>query len=545
MKIAIGNKIKEIFSGVENNFKGGLLLWAVSFLSIITVRLSGEVLILGIPKQNTEEFVAFFVHTLLFFLMTYLVFLVYLRVFTKKEWLKLTSVLLWGFWLIIFPPIIDKIVFGGRKTWSFYVFDGIDGLIEKFFTFFGDNLMMGITLGTRVMIFAVLVLLAFYYFYNKRSWIKTIFFLVGAYIIFFILASLPSFIVLIREFFVGGNIFEVNYGDVAKIFLTPVDYFSYQNQHFNSFMAHKLALFYIPIIIIQLLAVTWMLNKDKFLALIKNIRFPQVFFNFGLFFIGLGLAVFYFPENFDPGLFPALAVLNLLISIFFIWLFSVVVNDIYDIGIDKITNQERPLVKGVLEVWEYIQFGVMFLFIALIGSLIVGVKFFLLICVYALITWIYSSPPFRFKKFFPVASIFSAFASIIFLLMGYVLVSKNQELVNFPWKVFWLLVFAYVAVIPIKDFKDIKGDRKQGIKTLPVLLGENNTRLLMAVLVFLCYFLSVYVINEPGLFWPAVVFGGVSFWKIAGGKKLSGLINWWLLGLVFCYGLFVVYYIFF
>ena len=530
---------------LENGFNGGIFLWFFSFLSIIITRLIIEEILLGFPNQTPEEFLFFFLHTFLFFLLSYFAFLFYLKITIKRDYFKIASVLLWSFWVIIFPPVIDKIYFGEKKVWSFYIFDGLKGLWDKFFLFFGKDLSIGITLGTRVEVVLALIFLSFYFFYYKKSFIKTIFFALGVYFLFFILASLPSWIVLFLAIFNDKNVLDVTYNEVSAIFLSPTRYFFYEDKSFISFMAHKLSLFYTLMIFMELLIFQFYSKKEKFLAIFKNIRFPQMIFNWGLLLIGLGLGFFYFPQNFKIDLFQSLIILNLLLIVLFAWLNSVIVNDIFDLDIDKMTNKERPLIKGIFNQQEYNEIGLIFLLISLICSLVVGFKVFFVVIVYVFLTWIYSAYPFRFKRFFPISLIIASFSSLLFLLIGYISVSQDQSLIDFPWKIGIFLFFVYSLILAVKDFKDIESDGKFGVKTLPVLLGEEKARFLLAILVFVFYFSSVFVVREKDLFFPAILFGGISFWKIIDKKTITAKLNWWLLGLVFLYGLFVLSFIFY
>lgn len=541
----MSDKLRKIIDFLENSFQGGLMVWFFSFLTIIATRLIIEGLMLGFPDQTLEEFLAFSLHTFLFFLLSYLIFLIYLQITVKRGFIKTASVLLWCFWVVIFPPIIDKIYFGDKKVWSFYVFDGIKGLFDKFFSFFGEDLTIGITLGTRVEVVLALIFLCIYFFYYKKNWFKTILFTLGVYILFFILGSLPSLFVLIGVIFSGKNILSVSYNEVAAVFLTPTRYFSYEDKSFVSFMAHKLSFFYTLIIFIQLVFIQFLSNKAKFIAIFKNTRFPQMVFNWGLFLIGLSLGFFYFPQYFKWELFQTLAILNLLIAVLFAWLNSVVVNDVFDLDIDKMTNADRPLVKGIFNEKGYYEYGFVFLIIAFISSLVVGLKPFILIIVYALLTWVYSASPFRIKRFFPLSLIIASFSSLLFLFMGYVLVSEGQSLIVFPWRIAGFLFVVYCLVLSAKDFKDIESDGKFGVKTFPVLMGEEKARTVLAVAILIFYLLSVFVINESRLFVPALLFGGISFWKTINKKVITAELNWWLLGLVSLYGLFVLSFIFY
>lgn len=534
-------KIIKYFEDTPLTFKS----WVLAFGAIITVRVFLESLTFTLSSRSLENFIALFIHTLLFFLLSYVFFLLYLKFLIGEKIRKIANVLIWGFWIIIFPPLIDKVIFKNQDFWSFYIFDGIPGLVKRFFLFFGENPQMGITYGTRIEILLALVFLGTYFYYKKRKIKDVILGVVGAYLIFYILGVFPSLITFIIEFFKGNNIFYLFSADVAKIFISPFSFFSFETKAIETYLALRLSFIYCLLLFLVLLGWQNFLNKEKFKALIKNIRYPQMFFNFGIFFIGIGLGWFYFPDNFKLNFFSVLVVLNLMLAIFSAWFFSVFINDINDQRIDKKTNQERPLIKKVFSTEEYQNYSLIFLFFALAASLLVGVKFFLLIIVYLFLTWAYSAYPFRLKRVVVIASLVSALASLIFLFMGFILISNQQNLNNFPWQVFILLFLAYFFVIPLKDLKDIEGDRGDGVITLATIFGEGKSRFILGALLLASYFFSVYIVNETRLFLPALIFGGLSFWVITNNKISYQKINWWVLGLALGYGLILVRIIFF
>jgi 4-hydroxybenzoate polyprenyltransferase len=519
--------------------------WVLSFGAILAVRIFLESLTFDLTSKSSEYFLIILVHTLLFFLLNYVIFLIYLKLFLKESLKKIANILLWGYWIIIFPPLIDKIIFGDSLFWSFYLFNGVSELFKNFFLFFGENPQVGITYGSRIGTLFSLVFLGVYFYYKKRKIWKTALGVLGAYLIFFLLSSFPSLITYVIEFFKGNNIFLIFSADVAKTFISPFRFFGFKVGEAEAFLSFRLSLFYCPLLFLSLVFLQKILSKEKLKALVRNIRYPQMFFNFGIFFIGIGLGWFYFSDNFKLDLFSVLVITNLMIAIFSAWFYSVFVNDLNDRVIDKRTNQERPLIKEVFSTKEYRDYSLVFLFFALIASLLIGAKFFLLIVVYLFFTWIYSAYPFRFKRFPVVAGIVSALASLIFLFMGFVLIADQQELSSFPWRIFVLLFIAYFFVIPLKDLKDIEGDREDGVITLPTLFGVKKSRFILGSLVLASYFFSVYIINETRLFLPALVFGGLSFWVITNDKVSCRKINWWILGLASIYGIILVKIIFF
>ena len=61
--------------------------------------------------------------------------------------------------------------------------------------------------------------------------------------------------------------------------------------------------------------------------------------------------------------------------------------------------------------------------------------------------------------------------------------------------------------LPIKDLKDIEGDQKNGVWTIPVLLGETWARFAIGLGIFVSYALSVVWLNAKILFFPAMILG--------------------------------------
>ena len=122
--------------------------------------------------------------------------------------------------------------------------------------------------------------------------------------------------------------------------------------------------------------------------------------------------------------------------------------------------------------------------------------------------------------------------------------SENQTLTNFPWRVYWFLFLAYLLITPLKDLKDLEGDRKNQIYTLVVLIGKEKTRLLVASFLFSFYLVSVYILNKQELFLMALFFGTISFLIITNPSVNERKLNGWILGLVFIYGVWVVKTIF-
>jgi len=531
------NKIIDFFEKSQFNFK----TWLISFLVLISTRLLIESFLLGFPSRSFESFLSLFIHTFSFFLLTYLIFLIFLSFLIKNNFKKSTSFLLWGFWIIIFPPIIDYLIFQGGLYKSFYIFDGFSGLIVRFFTFFGKNPDWGITWGTRVNILISLIAIGFYVYCKTKNKKKTLIAITGSYVLFFILSCFPSFVIFLIE---PKDIFKISYSTVAGYFMSPFSVFNLRGIALESFLAKKLALIYLPLILFILIGISLKINFKKTIILIKNLRYPQLFFNLGLLFIGLGLGFLYNSEVFFLNFFSILVVFDLILIVISVWFFSVLINDLSDIEIDKISNKNRPLIKKNISLREYKFYTQIFFLFSILLSILISPKIFLIVISYHLLTWSYSCFPFRLKRFIGVSNFLISLASLNFLIIGFMVFSKNQNLLYFPWRIYWFLFFAYFLIIPLKDLKDLEGDKKNKSYTLVVLLGRKKTRLLIASSLFSFYLLSVYILNKQELFLSALVFGIINFLMVTNLKINERKIVFWVLGFVFAYGLLIIKIIF-
>jgi 4-hydroxybenzoate polyprenyltransferase len=517
-------------------------LWAASFLSLIVARMLVETFAGGIGRSSGGSALHEFSHVFLFFLFSYLLFLILLPKFTGIPVPMASNVLLVGFSLILTPPLIDLVLSGGQGFWSFYKFDGLEGLSRRFLTFFGDRPDIGITYGVRFeVLVAVLILGTYVYFKSKKavfSLLSALFF----YAVFFILGTFPSWIAILVE---GARIgfLEVREVHVAQMFFSPIGILSHDSLNTASALNLKMSLIYAPL---TFLAASWLLFRHFppiFLALLGNARWPQTIYHGGLLLAGMGLATVFTEVSARLDFFNILAVLVVLMAVEFAWLASVVANDIFDQNIDILTNRHRPLPKKIVPKRTYVAIGLTFFALSLLLAAIVSPTAAALLIGYQSAAWIYSAPPLRLKRVPFVATFLAALAGMLVLVSGYLLLAPDGTLKNLPASLVTLLLFAYTCSLPLKDFKDIEGDRAEGVRTIPVLFGESKGKSFVGSGIFLSYVLSVFVLHEPSLFWPAVVSGGFSFWILAASH--AGENGWlryrflpgWILGCVTAYGL--------
>jgi 4-hydroxybenzoate polyprenyltransferase len=305
-----------------------------------------------------------------------------------------------------------------------------------------------------------------------------------------------------------------------------------------------MSLIYGILLIITIGTFLLMTQRKLFFALLWNVRFPQVIYHGGLALLGVISAFFFAHLPFRPSFFDILAIITLIAAIVSAWIASVIINDSNDQNIDTLTNPDRPLPRNEIDAKLYQTIGISFFLASILLAGIISFQILLLLICYQMIAWVYSVPPFRLKRFPPIASFSAACASILILLSGFLLIAPDQ-LGAFPKPIIFFLLIAYTIALPIKDFKDTLGDRRDGVMTIPVLIGEAKAKLFLGGALFLLFIGSVFVLHAPKLTFAAFFFGTIAFWLVQKSSREQRLFPYrhlagWLISLVIIYGVLII-----
>ena len=515
---------------------------SVTFISLVTIRLSIEMWINRFEPQSFYFYFFEALHTTSFFFLVFIIFSILIAQFSKISLQKSVHVLLFGFIFITFPPICDWFIsiifFDGASFMSYYLFDSISGLIKNFFTFFGDRPHDGITYGTRIMIVCAIASLGTLTWLTTKSFLRTIFIMFISYVIFFILSASPSII----TFLFYDTHFTTTRTDVAGFIASPTKILGNQILNPINSINIKMSFIYINISILSSLFIFYKIRKKQFISLVKNARPIQTIYHIGLLFIGMGIAFIFNDSIILLSFFDILALSLLCFAVIFAWYATVVFNDIIDQDIDKISNQKRPLITKTISENSYAHIGVFLTIFSVILVAMVNTHASLLLIAYHAISYIYNTPPLRLKRFPLAATFIAAIASFFIVAIGFIIVTPEHSLVGFPPHIAILLIIAYTISLPIKDLKDMRGDKENNIHTIPAIFGEKIGRLIIAICIFISFILSIFLLNNFSLFFPAILAGSLCFWVLTGHKKeqfiFSPLLAIWLVFfIVFIYGL--------
>lgn len=189
-----------------------------------------------------------------------------------------------------------------------------------------------------------------------------------------------------------------------------------------------------------------------------------------------------------------------------------IINDYFDVAIDKVNKPERMVIdKGVkrrVAMGAHSVINILAILIALYVSYQAGsMKLISVHILCAAGLWFYST---NFKRQFLIGNVLiSIFTSLVPFIVGLYELLPVQKIyaemidetsLREEWRfVLGISFFAFIVTMLreiIKDMEDVEGDMKYGCKTMPIVLGIKASRniciaLALITMIFLVYFQSI------------------------------------------------------
>ncbi|MEP0859978.1 MAG: geranylgeranylglycerol-phosphate geranylgeranyltransferase [Ignavibacterium sp.] len=162
-----------------------------------------------------------------------------------------------------------------------------------------------------------------------------------------------------------------------------------------------------------------------------------------------------------------------------------VINDYFDIEIDKISHPERPLIKGGIKPTDALKLYFITVLLPLIISFSLNLKLFLITLLVLAILFLYS---FIIKKIPLIGNVTIALLTAIAFLFGGFAVG-NIKAAIIP------AVFAFMINLIrelVKDAEDIDGDKSDDVITFPIKFGLEKTRYLIVALTIALIIFTFY-----------------------------------------------------
>jgi len=200
------------------------------------------------------------------------------------------------------------------------------------------------------------------------------------------------------------------------------------------------------------------------------------------------------------------------ITYFFLAGSGMVINDYYDIEIDKINRPERTIPRGAITLKQakilWIATSLIGITIAILHSVLFNIGYLnvIIAVLFAFMGWLYAAWG---KKSGFIGNIIVSISFSIGLIYGAVLNNSNVP----PYIYFFFLTsfFLLLSREVIKGCEDIEGDKNQGVKTLAIQIGVKKSTifsLIFALLAIVFFILPCFtnILNRL-LFLISMAFG--------------------------------------
>jgi geranylgeranylglycerol-phosphate geranylgeranyltransferase len=221
-----------------------------------------------------------------------------------------------------------------------------------------------------------------------------------------------------------------------------------------------------------------------------------------------------------------------------------VINDIYDIELDKIVHPKRPLPSGSISITSarYFYFGLNIIALFLISQ--TNYLLFIISLIVVILLFFYAS---LLKKKFLLSNLTIAFLTGLTFVFAGVAVN-NPEMSLIPASFAFLINLIREIV---KDTEDLEGDVKFGINSVPNVLGLSKTKLIVWVLIFILFLITIlpfifsaykieYFVLIMIIVNPLLVYSGKLFFQHKNNNEIKKVSN--LLKLNMILGLIAIYF---
>ncbi len=234
-------------------------------------------------------------------------------------------------------------------------------------------------------------------------------------------------------------------------------------------------------------------------ALFSSARVSRHFYYSAIFSAGF----FLYPEKMNmpwlPQFISGLVLINLLFAS------SMVLNNIYDVKIDKENSKSNALlIKGFSKKRYYLFYVVPFI-LSVPFSLSLSLKVLYASLAIHFTAWAYSCPPMRLKKYFPVNIMLISFSTVLAFILGFN--SSPFPGREFPFRLALAFFGALSLAFNTKDINDYSGDKKYGVSTIMTIFGAKKGKNIIALLALAGYFFVPVILGAWNILPQAALCG--------------------------------------
>ncbi|HOX10844.1 MAG TPA: UbiA family prenyltransferase [Candidatus Moranbacteria bacterium] len=435
-----------------------------------------------------------FIQEPLYFFSVFFSFSLLMRFFTKESFRSIFSFLIKIFLFVLLIPLLDLALSGKVPDATQYLHIEANNFFTTFIQVINPFYGQGITIGQHIGSFFIFASIAWFIYKKTSSVFRGLISAFFSYIILFLYAILPSIITFFS--IKPTSIDPVVHYNTAQAPALETYYFILKQSWlmhmakssgtliFNIDILHEILMSYVfwILIVVQAIIILFISSRHLWKVLMGNFPILRAAYWFFISATGIGLSYKLFGDlNLqNPANFLALVVFFILCAIN-LW-FAVFINDAEDIEIDKVSNPERPIVKKEISEQELKVTQTCLLLLIVFGTLTMNRAAGFLLIVAQGVYYIYSARPLRLKRHFLFSSILIGIASVSVAMASFFLVSPDQHVSTFPIKAILIIGIAYALLSNLKDIKDYEGDKKENMRTLPVVFGLEKSKYIIAAL---------------------------------------------------------------
>jgi geranylgeranylglycerol-phosphate geranylgeranyltransferase len=202
---------------------------------------------------------------------------------------------------------------------------------------------------------------------------------------------------------------------------------------------------------------------------------------------------------------PSLPVLLLsLITPIFLSMSAFAVNDYFDVRVDAANGRRRPLVTGELKPADAVYITIITMALGMLGSLFLNIYCLAIALIFGSLSILYS---YRLKAVPLVGNAYVAFSMAIPFIFGNYVVSRN--LLVQTSLIFVLIFLSGLAREIDGTVRDFDGDAKRKARTLPRVIGIENSAYLAFALYIVAIAITLYMFLDVEPFAGNLVFGSL------------------------------------
>lgn len=171
---------------------------------------------------------------------------------------------------------------------------------------------------------------------------------------------------------------------------------------------------------------------------------------------------------------------------------GMVINDYFDVEIDKVNRPERPIPSGKISLGSALVYYFVLNSVALFLVIQTNIYAFMIALISVIVIFFYS---YKLKSKGLVGNFVVGFMTGLAFIFGGV-IGENVVPLLFPFILGLLINFAREI---LKDVEDIEGDRIKNLQTFPIIYGEDKAIKIFSILIgitivstFIPYFLNIY-----------------------------------------------------